>query len=270
MTSALLADVAALAHVEVASEAQYLAAWSEHVQSRTAEGSFALALAGGYLADRLAWVFVAGYQAALRATFTGLQLPGWTALAVSEDPSKDNPLPGLTWQASRSGYSLDGYKTWIAAVQQVQHIIVRARGEQPELFLMARDTPGLILSVSPDPAMLPDLSQGKAQLKGVEVGASARLDIDSLTGFGQREALHIYIAFVGMCLRAAEANTADTSSCLRLLEQAEPLADDCDEASFAAFSREIQALRERVSETLFADDAHWQRDQRLIAMYHRG
>jgi hypothetical protein len=270
MTSALLGDVVALPHAEVASEAQYLAAWNEHVQPRAADGSFALALAGGYLADRLAWVFVAGYQAALRATFTGLPLPGWTALAVSEDRSKDDPLPGLTWQASDSGYWLDGHKTWIAAVQHVQHIIMRARGDQPGVFLMARDTPGLTLSVSPAPAMLRDLSQGKAHLHGVEVGASARLDTDLLSGFGRREALHIYIAFIGMCLRTVQANATDTSSCLQLLEQAEPLVNDCDEASFEAFSSEIQALRERVGKTLFADDAHWQRDQRLIAMYHRG
>ena len=53
-----------------------------------------MAVHGGMLADRMAWVFVAGYQAALRRTFPDQALPRWAALAVSEIDAMTHRFPG--------------------------------------------------------------------------------------------------------------------------------------------------------------------------------
>ena len=55
----------------------------------------AQAVKGGLLADRMAWVFVAGYQCALRHTFSELPADGIAVFAVSEDRKNDPPLPGV-------------------------------------------------------------------------------------------------------------------------------------------------------------------------------
>ena len=85
-----------------------------------------MAVQGGLVADRLAWVFVAGYQAALRRTFPAEVLHGWGAFAVSEDRRGDPPLPGVDYQQTKDEFVISGHKTWVAAVSCVEHLIIKA------------------------------------------------------------------------------------------------------------------------------------------------
>ena len=73
----------------------------------------AMAITGGAIADRLAWVFVAGYQAANRRVFPELPVDGWAAYLVSED--RNGELPGVTAAPNDGGFLLNGHKTWLAA-----------------------------------------------------------------------------------------------------------------------------------------------------------
>ena len=57
-----------LKRIEAASEAAYRDAWNERVVPLDSD-PLAMAIAGGLIADRMAWVFVAGYQAACRHVF---------------------------------------------------------------------------------------------------------------------------------------------------------------------------------------------------------
>jgi hypothetical protein len=78
------------ASVNSATEESYRELWLSGVAQQNDLGL--MAVQGGLLADRLAWVFVAGYQAALRRTFPDQAYSGWAASAVSEDRRGDPPL----------------------------------------------------------------------------------------------------------------------------------------------------------------------------------
>ena len=60
-------------------------------------------LVAGSKATCLAWVFVAGYQSAIRRVFPGSEFSGWTAFAVSEDRKIDPPLPGVEYSNREAG-----------------------------------------------------------------------------------------------------------------------------------------------------------------------
>lgn len=52
------------------------------------------ALRGGLLSDRLAWVFAAGYQAAIRVIFPDVHPEGWAAYSAAEDAENLADRPG--------------------------------------------------------------------------------------------------------------------------------------------------------------------------------
>ena len=58
-----------LKRIESTSEAAYRDVWNERVVPLDSD-PLAMAIAGGLIADRMAWVFVAGYQAACRHVFS--------------------------------------------------------------------------------------------------------------------------------------------------------------------------------------------------------
>ncbi len=258
-------------------ENTYLEAWLQHVHGplRTEVATFSWALSGGMLADRLAWVFIAGYQAALRATFPEVAFKGWCAFVASEDRSEVDPLPGVVWRAEGEEYCLAGHKTWVAACDHVHELVVTARStdsDETAFFLVDRGTPGLSLRANPAPSMLPDLSQGRAQLADVRLPRSAKLDGSRVAGFGHIEALHIYIAFLGMIHRRAGPwgqsfgeMSYDALTCAREIDPY-----NMNIQALVVLDERVQTLRRALSTEVFAADQVWQRDQRLIAMYSKG
>jgi acyl-CoA dehydrogenase len=259
-------------------EAEYLQRWQGAVESRASP--YAMAVAGGAIADALAWVFVAGYQAALRMVFPEICTHNWAAFVVSEDRSATQPLPGVEWVAHNGGYKLTGHKTWIAAVDHVQQLVVRAKGAPSGYFLVATDSAGLSLQANPKPGLLPQLSQGRAHFAGVELDAAAKMDASRVPGFGASEALYIYTAFLAMTAQQLEQTPVSSGAeptkhlllaCRAALDTA-ALADAAitDVQLLAQLDDEVQQIRQHLSSTIFADDEAWQRDQQLIAMYSKG
>ena len=90
-------------------EQDYYALWQQTV---TATDPFTMAQQGGSAAAEPATIFIAGYQAAIRATFPELRDQLWYSFAVSEDRSETSTRPGVTLDTRR----ITGFKTWIAAV----------------------------------------------------------------------------------------------------------------------------------------------------------
>ena len=158
------------------SEATYAQAWRSMFAGVEHWRPFDLAVAGGACAEDLAQVFIAGYQAAIRATFPDVAFAGWAAFVVSEDRSVTNPLPGVTAQADGDALVLNGHKSWIAAVDHVDDLVVRASGEAAGYYLVPRGAPGLTLERNPAPSMLPELSQGRARLSNVRLSDLNKLD----------------------------------------------------------------------------------------------
>ena len=267
--SELEATLSAGSDTKIADEDAYKALWLAAVAPQQDLGL--LAVQGGLLADRLAWVFVAGYQAALRRTFPDQGFSGWAAFAVSEDRRGDPPLPGVDYQNVDTGFSISGHKTWVAAVNAVDHLVIKAgRGARARYFNLPRQTRGLELSARAA-NFLGEMSQGSAHLVDVRVSTDTALNADAVPQFGQREALYIYLAFLAYAGRAwlQDAAQDDCLSLIQRLDQALaqpqlPLAE-VKELDVA-----VQSVLASIAAAAAADNERWEVDQRLISMYSPG
>ncbi len=255
-------------------ERDYCQAW---IDQAIQEGSpeFLQAVRGGGLANSLSQVFIAGYQAAIRKTFPQLESPGITAFAVSEDRSESAPLPGVVWHPRGRDVLLSGYKTWIAAIAQVEHLIIKARGEQAGqtgYFLVPVKLDQVHLEIYPSPSRLPDLSQGRAFLDDAMLPATTRLDASAVPDFGRNEALLIYSAFLAMVWNCTAQDSVEKSSAAKLLLKLERyfLEPSAATANLQVLDKDVQALLQQLVEGQWVNDQAFQRDQNLIAMYSRG
>jgi hypothetical protein len=250
-------------------EAAYLQCWMQNVAQQ--QDPALMAVKGGMLADRMAWVFVAGYQAALRRTFADQVLPGWAAFAVSEDRRNDPPLPGVDYQQSNGEFVVSGHKTWVAAVDSVEHLIIKAaKGERALYFNLPRKSQGLEFSARAA-SFLGEMSQGSAHLNAVRLPKDAALDTSEVAQFGVREALYIYLAFLGYAgQRWSQAvSPEDCLGLIRRLSQA--LAEaTLPVAEVKAIDTYVQKILRDISPVAAADNERWDKDQRLISMYSPG
>lgn len=259
-------------------EQQYKFKWIE--QAANADSTYDMSVIGGRLASNLSQVFSAGYQGALRHVFPEIRYQGWSALAVSEDRSEENPLPGLTAHIAEHGYRLKGHKTWVAACDVLDSMIVRARLENDieatgdgrsestsQLFHIALPTKGLTLTSNPNPSLLPDLSQGRAHFDDVAAAESTVVDSAGLKNFAPCEAMHILTAFVAWV--AAQAPSLG-SEATPLLDQARRLLNEeslPEQAQRNEFSAAVQGLATQFGSACDSEAVNFQRDRRLIAMY---
>ena len=248
-------------------EAAYLALWQSHVTP--IEDPFMRSVVGGIFADRLAWVFVAGYQLAVRSVFS-VESDRWVAYVASEDRS--GTLPAVSVMHVAGETQLTGWKTWVAAVDHVGELVVRTNGAQAEHYLVSRESTGLTLSAKADVSFLGDLSQGSAEFSGVVV--QRQLQVIDEVPFNLREALAIYGALCGLVL-AQPMLEASSESCLDLLDiaaglWATSLCEPNDIQQLKSFDQNLQGFIASVEDDLAATIPDWDRDRRLVSMYSPG
>ncbi|NCF43938.1 MAG: hypothetical protein GWP70_03850 [Proteobacteria bacterium] len=246
---------------QVADEQTFSALWSDqlaHLPTLTEQ-----AVRGGLLADRMAWVFIAGYQSALRHTFSELPTYGLAAFAVSEDRKGQPPLPGVTAAVTGGTVQVSGYKTWVACSATLAHLVIKSdRGPQAAYYCIARQTTGLTLT-NKYGGFLAEMSQGVAQLENTPV--QSPLDAQQVGYFGIRETLYIYMAFCAWAGKHASSATQCQELITRLGQLVQtPPEDEAALAELRAVDDAVQALRANVPDTA---TANWQQDQRLISMY---
>ncbi len=225
-------------------EATFLSAWQQ-ATNRVA-GPREMAIAGGAAADDFAWIFMAGYQAAIRETF-GWDLPrGWLAFAASEDRSGEKPP--LTLSDGR----LSGWKTWVAGSDSVSHLVTTAgRGPARQYFLVERAHVTMQRRPGSD-RFLGALSQGMAQFDSCTTyGVLQPVDV---AAFAAREARNVHLAY---CAHV-QAHVPELATQAQLLMDGEATADA------------VLALLQAHEQTLRSRPEHWQRDSRVISMYARG
>lgn len=252
----------------VETEEDFFRLWSQHCADLP---PFEMAVTGGILADRFAWIFASGYQGAIRHIFPGQVFDGWGAFAVSEDRSEHNPLPGVTWRSVDDSLVIDGSKTWVAASSVCSDIVFSAgSGGNRRFFRVARDHPNLTVETRPPGRVLPDLSQGSAHFTGVMLAPADEVDTSLVPGFGACEVLYIYAAFLASSWVRAETEREEIES---LLEVAESIAGRSevsrDHDDMAALDRGVQTLLQHMRENIFNNNELWRRDYKLIAMYAR-
>lgn len=262
-----------------ATEVEYLALWKKCLSADKPAASptdlLAMAVTGGLLADRMAWVFVGGYQSAIRHTFMREAFSGWVAFAVSEDRKGQPPLPGVTVHNSAQGDVVSGYKTWVACSDSVEHLVIKAgSGADAGYFNIHRTTPGLTVSnkraVANPGSFLAEMSQGIAHLQDVAVAQV--LDDTEVARFGIRETLYIYCAF---CAHAGQfySNQVDVEFCAELIRRLGALlenlpTDQMGLDELKAVDTAVQKMLGQISPG--AIDSNWSKDRQLIAMYSPG
>jgi hypothetical protein len=167
----------------------------------------ALALNGGSLADRMAWVFQSGYQAAVRRCFPEFRCSGWTCFAVAEP--RDGPACRIT--GDDDDYVLDGEKSWIAGAGCLEQLVCSVGEGDGRCFLaVPADAAGVTLSLPREPTFLAEMSQGAASFDQVRVPGSGILrEPNRARWFRGAEPLYVLLA-LNACLKAHAERKGDT------------------------------------------------------------
>lgn len=193
-----------LAPAAVPTEAAFHDVWSELGIGNL--DPLMMALTGGAVADRLAWVFLAGYQACLRRTFPGsIQGAGWASFVNTEDPS--GTLPGTRLTEDGDDFRLTGWKTWVAGAAHVEWLFVSSRQGVAPFVLLQRSVEGAELDVGAPKAYLSELTQGRVEFRDVAVAATQLV--------GGERTFQVFRACESAYVRAA-LNAFMLSHCVRL------------------------------------------------------
>ena len=181
--------------------------WANHLRlaaDRTA--TVDLALAGGHGADRPAWAFASGYQAALRALLPGLPLERPVALCASEAGGAHPRAIQTRLQGGR----LVGTKSFVTLGATAGSLVVLASegvgsGGRSRLraVLVPADRPGIGLTPGPELPFVPEVPHAVVALDcAVEPGEVLEGDgYDRyLKPFRTVEDLHVHAALVGWLL----------------------------------------------------------------------
>lgn len=231
-------------------EQDYYALWQQTV---TATDPFTMAQQGGKVAVEPASIFIAGYQAAIRATFPELGDQRWYSFAVSEDRSESSTRPGVTFDAGR----ITGFKTWIAAVNCVDALVVKVgSGNDAYYGVVASDDEAVHLTAKPKPGFLAAMSQGQAEFTGAQI--TPLQDASGVKRFRHNEPFYIYIAFLA-CVSAQVQG---------LSEQAEAaLAAQGRTPDLAVLGEQVGLILTELEKQQIGLGDNWETDQRLLTMY---
>jgi acyl-CoA dehydrogenase len=175
------------------------------------------AAVGGFLADRVAYAFAAGYGAALRRLVPELPAATIMSLCVTERGGGhprairtrlDEAGPG------RKGFVLTGEKTFITAALEARMLLVAASTgtghdgkNRIRMVLVGRDEPGVEVTAMTDLPFVPEISHGVVSLAGVAVDECDILPGDGyddyIKPFRTIEDLHVLAAVIGYLFRVA-------------------------------------------------------------------
>ncbi len=263
-----------IAPADAPSEADYYRAWIERGVSDPAP--LTSAIVGGAMADRLAWVFLAGYQATITRCFPMLPvIPGWRSFVNTEDQT--GHLSGTSLLGETGARRLDGSKTWVAAAAHVDELMVSARQNEPPFIVVPRGQAGVHIDHGAPKSYLPEMVQGTVRFDGVEVAESQIVgDETTFPVFRVSEGAYVRVALTSFILSHALRLEADAgliggviagllgaSEILRL-----PLPSPLASLAVAGGDRHTTALAAEF-EALIEDrdaDLHrrWMRDRRLV------
>ena len=248
----------------------------------SAHGSLAIALIGGALADRLAWVFHAGYQGMMRYAFPFCPGQGWASYLVAED--KTGEYPGTTLTGSGEVKSLSGYKSWVAAADHVDHLVVQVKGaEDNTLVLVDRNAKGVVLSSRRSPGFLADLSQGFAAFEQVSLAEDRIFGSGILPpNFAQSEPHNVLTALNAFMIShtlklGGEGEILDAAT-HSLHASADLLEENKAQDNFFLGLADLDAATTKTAQRFedFIEDRNsdlykrWQKDRGLVNMFSRG
>jgi acyl-CoA dehydrogenase len=253
-----------------------LAAWWPQWQAlqSTAESPAALALHSGHTADRVAWAFAGGYQAALRALLPSLQGPELAALCVTEATgNRPRDIQTRVVPQPDGTLRIDGAKRWTTLGPNSATLLVAgvwspggsaAPSSRPELRVVQVHSamPGVELQAMPPTRFVPEVPHASVLLREVRVPASALLAGDGyeryVKPFRTVEDIHVMLAVGAYLLRESRSRGWPAAFAERLVAQLALLSVLAEEDPSAAPTHLALAGVLRVLEQLFAEsDGLW-------------
>lgn len=215
---------------------------------------FEMACRGGEVAVSPGFIFLAGYQAAIRATFPELKTTGWFSFAVTEDRSPESVRPGVVREAD----TVTGHKTWIAGINCVDEFVLKVGAGEDAVYgtVLAADS-GVRLTPR-DSDFLSDMSQGSAEF--VHARFSELSDASGVKQFRHNEPYYIYIALLA---RLAVGGPL-AESALQVLDAQRQTPD------LVALDSAVSTLLTSMVSSGIELGSHWGLDQRLFTMYSNG
>ncbi|GMU39710.1 MAG: hypothetical protein AMXMBFR23_05760 [Chloroflexota bacterium] len=263
-----------IAPIDAPDEADYHRAWIEG--GVNGPDPLAVAIIGGAMADRLAWVFLAGYQATITRCFPTLPaISGWRSFVNTEDQS--GRLPGTTLQNTGGARRLDGWKTWLAAAAHVDELIVSAKQNEPPFAVLPRGQAGVHIDEGTPKSYLPEMVQGTVRFDAVEVAENQVVgDASTFPIFRASETPHVRLALNAFILSHSVRLDADhvltgeavagllgASGALRL-----PVPSAAGALAALGVDRHTVALADRFEASISTHDEalhqRWMRDRRLV------
>jgi hypothetical protein len=258
--------------------------------------SFALpidrAVTGGFLADRMAYAFAAGYGAALVRLVPELPRETIVSLCVSErggaHPRAIETRLGKTDMAGGK-FVLTGKKTFITAAVEARMLLVAASTgtgrdgkNRIKMVLVGRDEPGVTITPMTDLPFVPEISHGVVSFAGVAVDECDILSgdgyLDYIKPFRTIEDLHVLGAVMGHLLRIAALFTwpqevveelLALTAAVRELAAEKPLSPALHVALagfMTLFDRLLTAIEPLWEETDARTRAGWMRDRALLSV----
>jgi alkylation response protein AidB-like acyl-CoA dehydrogenase len=250
----------------------------------------ALAIAGGFAADRVGWAFASGYQAALRALVPDLRHDVLAAFCVTETEGNRPRNIRTTIAPQPDGVlRIDGTKRWTtlgpaSSLMLIVGALPASDGAGRAVLRVARvpsPTPGLVLQPMPPTRFVPEVPHAQVLMQDVRVNADALLPHDGYDAyvkpFRTIEDLHVTLAVLAYLLREGRARrwsaafNEQTVAALSLLSQL------ADEDARAASTHIALAGALRIAHRLYADALplwaaagddpaaqRWQRDAALF------
>lgn len=177
------------------------------------------AIVGGFVADRMAYAFAGGYQAALRRLLPSLPLAPFAALCVTEKGGGhpraiESYLELIDETDSAASWRLNGSKQFVTCANEAEYLLVVASTgtdadgrKRLRLLLLNRERPGLTIKPMKPLPFVPELSHGTLHFKEVAVEASQLLPGDGYTRyvkpFRTIEDLHVFAAILAYLYRIA-------------------------------------------------------------------
>jgi acyl-CoA dehydrogenase len=192
-------------------------AWWERHQAIVALGGATIdhAILGGFGADRVAYAFASGYQAALRSLAPDLPGDRLASLCVTERGGGHPRAIETRLTPTPEGFLLRGSKRWatlsdVAGVLLVAAVIGTPDAQGRPHIRVARvdaDAPGVQVTPMPPTPFTPEILHGEVRLDDVIIAAEAVLPGDgyarTIKPFRTIEDLHIQGAVSGYLLGEA-------------------------------------------------------------------
>ena len=165
---------------------------------------------GGFLCDRLAWVFFSGYQGAIRQLIPDLPDDTVAAICITESGGNHPRAIQTRLTHDHSGYRLSGQKQFITGAQNADLLLVAASEgitagrNRIRITRVDRKTAGVTLSPMQPLAFVPEIRHSKAHFDNVHISADRLLAGDGYTSiikpFRTLEDLHVTGAVLGFLL----------------------------------------------------------------------